>query len=968
MTSVIDLKARFDEVRSNPAAMQRIGLSLAEGALNGTLDIVDPSNPFVLLMEASAVMSSVAIAKNDVNNRKQYPSVAETQDEVYLHMADVDFANRFVTPTRTSFTILLGKDELYQRAVETGIGTIRKLTIARNSEFTIAGYKFTMQYPIDIRIMSHGGLQIVYDVSKTSPLETLESNVVDWGITRIDGIDFVTMNVPVSQFEITTVYEALSPAAGFSKTFDLIDQFYYCRAFLAASDGTWKEIHTTHTDQVFDPNEPTLLLKVYEKTLKVEMPAIYFSNNTAEGELRIDIYTSKGPLELILGNYAINAFSARWRDIEGEDGGKFTAPLSAFSTIAVYSDKSISGGSNSLTFDELRARVMNNALGTPDLPITNAQLTSTLSNLGYSLVKNIDNITNRQFLATTDLPAPTDGSVSTGIGCSIRTLSLVIDHIRSLETVRDNDERITLLPSTLYEDLNGVMAFVPKNRVDELLALSLDARATAINANHFAYSPFHYVLDITNDSFDLRPYYLDKPTIPAKYFIEENDTTEVAVSLGKYTLTRIDSGYKLVVALRSGDSFKVMSDDSIFVQASFRPYNEVDRAYLNGTLIGKLDEERVYEFLLNTNYDIDDADNIYLTNFKMYDDSPRTVGAPLLTDLDIVVVLADHQPVDQVNSDIDTMLGRFLLPETVVGAVRERLKLRLGYSLPRLWANCRSVISSMQYRKYEADVPYLYSENIYKRDPATGTLEFTINPTSGAAEFILEHAKDDPVLNDEGQPLYLARKGDNVLDAEGNPIPVSTRGMLRHIDLLFFDGTYYFATESNSVAYRDSVPETIAGWLVDDLTNISKRLLEQTKIYFYPKATLGTIDVIVGEGLRTSIYSEQSFSVRFLVTATTYANAPLRQAMSKAAVETINEILTRTTVSVTDIQSKLKARVGEDALSIDISGFGNEGNLTAFTVTDDSVRGTIRKRLIALPDGTLAVQDDVSVDFVRHDA
>lgn len=967
MTTTTELRNAIDAVRTNPASIQRVALGLVEGVRDGSYDIVDPSNPFVLLLEASATMAAVAIDRNDVNNRKQYPSVAQTEDEVYMHMADVDYANRFVTPSRTSFTILLGLEEVRQRAVATGIGTIRKLTIGRNSEFSIAGYKFTMQYPIDIRIMSHGGLQIVYDVNRPSPLLSLESNVVDWYTTSINGVEFLAINIPVQQFEITTIYEALSPAAGFNKTIDLTDDFYYCRAYLADDNGNWNEIHTTHTDQIFDPTEPTLLLKVYDKTLKVEMPSVYFSNETAEGEIRIDIYTSKGPIDLIMSNYEVNSFSARWRDLENEDGGVFMAPLAAFSTIAVYSDKTVSGGEAALTFDQLRTRVMNNALGVPDLPITNVQLTSTLENLGYSLVKNIDNITNRQFLATTDMPVPSDGSVSSGMGCSIRTMSLIIDHIRQLETVRDNGERVTILPETLYEDINGIVGIVSKNRIDELLALGLDARATLINANNFIYTPFHYVLDTTNDSFQLRPYFLDKPTVPAKYFIEENDTTEVAVAVGKYTLERVAAGYRLVVVLRSGDNFKAMADDKIFVQASFRPYNEVDRAYLNGTLIGTLDEERVYEFIFETNYDVDDEDNIYFTNYKMYDESERTVGTPLVTDLDIVVVLADHEPVDQVKSNIDTMLGRFLLPETVVGAIRERLKIRFGYALPTMWANCRSVISSLDYKRYEADVPYLYTENVYRRDPGTGTYEFTIDPDTQEISFVLEHSAGDPVLNDEGEPLYLARKGDYVLDADNNPIPVSTRNMLRHVDMLFLDGIYYFATEAGAVSYRDSVPEMIVGWLVDDLAGISKRLLEQSKLYFYPKATLGSIDVMVNDGLTTTINSGQSFTVQFLVTAATYANAALRAAMTKAAIVAINEVLAKSTVSITDIQTKLKELVDGDAIAINVTGFGNDGSLTAYTVVDDAQRGTIRKRAQPLPDGTMGVQDAVTVDFVRHE-
>jgi predicted thioesterase len=130
---------------------------------------------------------------------------------------------------------------------------------------------------------------------------------------------------------------------------------------------------------------------------------------------------------------------------------------------------------------------------------------------------------------------------------------------------------------------------------------------------------------------------------------------------------------------------------------------------------------------------------------------------------------------------------------------------------------------------------------------------------------------------------------------------------------------------------------------------------------------LGSIDILIDEGIKTTIYSNQSFKVKYLVTNSVYSDSALRGVMSKVAIETINEVLQNDTVSVTDIQSKLRAKIGGDALSIDISGFGPGGKLTAFSVIDNSVRGTIKKRIVALPDGSFSVQDDVVVDFIKHD-
>lgn len=177
MVDVTKLSDAIKKVRYNPIAIQREVYALQKDVKEGRLTFVDPTNPFSLLLESCAVMTAVGISEAEAINRKRYPSMAITEEELYLHMSDVDHLSRFAQPGRATFSILLGKEELYTRAVEVGVNRMKKLVIPRNSEFSIAGYKFTLQYPIELRVMGHGGLQVVYDASAPSPIQTLESNV-----------------------------------------------------------------------------------------------------------------------------------------------------------------------------------------------------------------------------------------------------------------------------------------------------------------------------------------------------------------------------------------------------------------------------------------------------------------------------------------------------------------------------------------------------------------------------------------------------------------------------------------------------------------------------------------------------------------------------------------------------------------------------------------------------------------------
>ncbi len=953
-------------VRMNPAAIQRLALTKLEELSKGQYDVVDPNNPFLFLLEASAVNAAAGMMENEANTRKLYPSMALTEEELYLHMSDADYAGRFASPARTRISFLFEKEELFSRVVPTGIGDIKKLTIPRHTEVTVAGVPFTMQYPIDIRLMAHGGLQIVFDVEKTSPLETLTTNIVDWRMVTINGFDFVRLDVPMSQFKINSHPMPISMAgSGVSSTFPFDDQFYYARVFYAQADGTWKEMRTTHTDQVFDPLKPTALLRVYQGKLNVTLPQVYLTTGLVTTEMRVDIYTTKGPLEMMLDSYQANAFLARWVDLENDDNGRYTAPLTNFASMAIFSDQAVTGGTNGLTFEQLRERVMVNALGVPDLPITNVQLTTRLADLGYDLVKDVDNVTNRQFLATRALPQPSDRSVVAGAGCTVQTLTASMVELAQYKTVKDNGNRITLLPTTLFQSTNGILSIVPDNNVAQLLALPVDIRARRISAENYLYTPFHYVLDMNDDQFALRAYYLDNPTIEAKSYVAENDTTGIAVATGEYAIERVEAGYKITVITQSSEAWKALDDDQVFCQLSFRPSNEKDRAFLTGTFVGTVDGERVYEFILGTDFDLNAQHDLLLTTFKMYNNPPSSLATPLLSEFDVIYAVSDLEVEGLKSSSIDLALGYADLPENTVGVSQERLTVRLGDVLDNLWRSSRSVVSSLDYERYTANVPALYEQTIYERDPVTGAIVFTID-ANGNITYNVLHKEGDPILDENGNPVYKHQIGDVKLDPDGNPIVKNSRTLLRQMDLFLVDGMYWFATEAQAVDYRNSIPKTVVDWVNGDIARVSQYLLEQTNLYFYPKSTLGQVPAIILEDQRITLPAAQSFEVTFYVRGMVYRDAALRAALSRMAVETIHEALQQSTVTMSDITSRLTTRAGQDAIGVSVRGLGGTLDLAAVSLEDDSARLSIKKVAVPRADGTLGVEDDVAVQFIQH--
>ena len=965
MSAVSALKDAINEVRYSPAAIQRQVFDVLEEASNGTLDVLDPSNPFVFLLEASAVTAAAVMIEAESLTRQQYPSMALTEDELYLHMSDYDYLGRFSSPARTTFTVLFNKDELIRRAVQTDIPGMKKLVIPRNTEFKVSDYTFTMEYPIELRVLGHGGLQVVYDGTQLSPLQTLESNLVEWSLVKMENQEYIRVLIPVNQCQLTTQYAHLTLSASYQKTFTFNNLYYACRVWRPVGTG-WVEIRTTHTDQVFDPNYPTVLLKVYENQLQVSVPQIYLSNKTLDAELRIDIYNTKGPLDILLDGYAINSFSANWRDIAGGASTKYSAPINAFSSMAVFSDSVVKGGSAALTFPVLRERVIQNALGNAQLPITNVQLLARLANYGYQGIQTVDNVTNRIYLASRHLPPPTSGTTLTGAGCLISLFQATFETLVQSSNVYDNGYRVTLASSATFERENGVIRLLPDSELTALGELTVDQFLAIANTRQFLMTPFHYVLDATNRYFTSRAYYLDAPKLLAREFIEENTSLSLQLSTKNLKVLKTSTGYTLRLVTQSGSIVQAFADEQITVQLSYRPPGERRDVYLNGSLTGLYEGERVYEFSLESQFDLDSEHSLFFTNFSMFPNESRAFGCLLNQQFNIVYYVTGYYPLNTTIKNLTYVGAEYLLLENAIGVMHERVKLHFGDYLEGFWENSRSIIESIRYRTYSEDVPAIYPEVEYQRDPITGAIDISL-AEDGTLQYTILHREGDPVLDDTGEVVYAHRKGDPMLDELGNPVPENTRGILQEADIFFIDGRYRYVTQKADKDYLKELPLTIVNWLEEDLKLFRQWALEQTEIHLYPLRTLGSAEATILEGLNRVIDLEQSLSFTFYLSREVYDNAYLRQVLVNTTRQVVADAFLSKRITKNEILSQLTAAAGENAIAIDFNGLGGYLNLSALTLVQDNERCAIRKRLERHTDGSIRIVDSLSIQFLQHE-
>lgn len=964
MGTIKNLLDNVSAVQYNASSIQSAILSQLDDVQNGTATVVDPSNPFVLALESASVLTAAAMIKNEANTRKQYAVLAQTYDDLYRHMSDVDYLNRFAVPSKTTVSMLLDLNEILANAVLDTATGIKKIVIPRNTVFNIAGVNFSIQYPIEIRQLAHGGIQLIYDTTKLSPLQQLSTNVVYSEIRNISQVKYIYFEFEVFQFDIITQTGSLNAISDFSIDTTITDQFYFARVFVDDGNGNWTEIRTTHSDLVYDPTLPTAVVKVVGQNVNVSIPQVYTGTGLLNNGIRVDIYQTKGSLDMILADLPFSSYTADWKAIDPADSNMFTAPINALKNVTIFSNSVVAGGSNGITFDELRTQVINNSTGSKSAPITPAQIASALEVNGYRIVNNVDNITNRIFLATKGMPTPVDKNLITPAASGIATINSTIKDLVQLSTVIDNGSSITITPDTIYKRLNGVVKPLTTEQLHTLLNQQANALATDVSNNEYLYTPFHYVMDLVNNELNVRPYYLDGPSVVTKQFVSQNDTTGLQVSVGNYVVVRTATGYKLTITTQSSDAFKAILDATINVQLSFIPEGEITRAYLNGVFVGSTSAgERIYTFDLSTNFNVDSNDMIKLTKFLMFTTQPRLSGAALTTDFDIIFTTNSQMPQQWVSSDIDKKLGDFLLPQGAVGISNEKIRIEFGKALPTLWARARSIASSLTYQRYTTDVPLLYENDVYAKDALGSIIAFTGN----TPVYNILHHRGDPVLDGNGNQVYVHRAGDIVYDAiTGYPVVAEIRDILRQFDIMLIEGTYWFANDTSGSNYRSLIIQNLIGWLTTDLVDLRKQALERTDIYFYPDGSLGDVSAMVNNGLIANISASQSFTVELTVPASVYNDVTLKDQLTLATINEIKNQLANVTVTVDNIITALKAIYGSDVITVSLTGLGGSNNYTVVTMMDNSKRCSIKKKLTALPNGSLIVEEDINVNFIPY--
>lgn len=939
----------------------------------GNLELRDPTDPVVFVSEMATVTGHAIIEGMRELLPEMFPSMAQRPEHLYRHISDRDLIDVFALPSNGELLFYIDVESLLQKAMPLISQDIRRVIIPRDTVFKVAGYEFAIQYPIEIRVLPYAtrssyAFQVLWLTENQSPISPVTTNALDWSITNAPGYsgDLLMFRIPVLQYSVVSMSDTVTPAAGFVCYPTYKNQFYMARVWMRRlGSDKWEELATTLSQRTYNVAKATAVIQVLEEKLKITIPAIYVNKGMVDGDIRVDVYSTMGPVEIDLGSYTSDQFSFSIKDLNGEIDSNFSNPLKAFAIKEVIGNGKTSGGRAAMSFDELRAAVVNNAVGTRRLPVTPSQLSTAVAAYGMEMSEPISYVTGRTLHLSKPMLPSTVSTVHSPIGTVTAPLFFTWDELAALPTARVNGNRITLLPETIY-GFDGVNISFDAMLTETLKTLPAVDLVKVGNARNYLFTPFYYVMDINNASISVRAYQLDRPSVENKRFVDTNVSTALSVITHDYQFQKVGENYVLRVLTKSDKTYKSLTNDQVFAQIQYTPRTAGGSPVcIQGELKGMKDGERVFEFTFESNLDIDRSNELVLTNTINQGGVQVDTPTALSNEFNIIYGCTQYYPGNYQRSYIDDMLvgqGR-----DAIGVTHEVFGLKFGDVLEWYWSSARPVTDSINYKYYEEDVLAFWEhDDIEYQD---GVPVYVIDETKEPPiQFKYKHRKGDPVIDPETGQQKIAHHAGSQVKENGQPVIAKPRSIKFMLEMIGYDARYRMANTSAVQRYVESVVADIVKTVTVQLPMLKRDYLELTYGYFRPVTTIGNIVVRKEDGSAAPVSAENRFTIYYYMSAANRENMELLKTIRATSSEVINRYLSANkTVSTTELCKELKVVLGESVLGVEMDLMGPERDMRIFTVLDEAAKATLGKKLDIDPDGSVVIKDDVTLSFNRHD-
>jgi hypothetical protein len=723
-----DLAAAIAANKYNPGNIYWDSLKLMEDNLGGVV-IQNATSPMATLLAHSvimAVMNNEEVAKLE---RMESPEYSSNFDELSRFIPYQKLNLIHAIPAVIPVTLYLGLEDLLTYGVSDN--NTRKVIVPKDTTITHNdGITYGFHHDLMITVTDGSVVDAVYQ-DNTNPLVNLLSPVIKVGRYNrrgetgdVEGT-LLSFNIDMYQFDKTSVIYPVTKSGGFSRILDLPDQYYHARVYTRRGND-WIELRTAFSDFNYDPNDsiPTAVIKHLGTSIEVAIPYIYITKGLVTSEIKVELYTTRGEISV---NYTKSnaedftiAFKNRSPDIE-----MYVSPLRTFKASAALSSANQSGGRNLPDFNEMRSLVA--SINTNSETITEAQLRTQLTRLGYGFIHHSNYLSENVYLASKALGVmSSDGASVMSLGGSLPTL------LRDLSDIHGhyhNGNNHTITPKAIVTLENSQVSLLTEAEAIVFKSLSDAELIDKTNANMYLSPLFHHVFELNDVSNQLHIYRLDAPILESRNFIGVNPNAVGTISVNGVGVTKVDTGYTLVIDASATAVYQGMSSSAWVCQLVVTGYNGVRVSLNHSSVIRDSDGNYKFVFDLTTLYDLQDGRGIKFTNLtSIYGDQTHISLNPTLS---VGFVLVDNLPVGT-GTTWHSIVDESKLPSDFQVVSLEDITLKLGTQLQSLHRPIRTMAGSTTYLSHSVDVLEYYDEDVAETDE-DGYVKFTDNPDYDSA-------------------------------------------------------------------------------------------------------------------------------------------------------------------------------------------------------------------------------------------
>lgn len=949
--TISELSDNLALYKNDPSLAQRVILDQIS-----THNIMNPTNPFIFLLEAAVAATAASAEDHYLTLRKQYASMAIDREDLYLHMSDAGYQDRFASPATAEFSVVIQYDSLMFIMPDNESFRFKSAIIARDTEIMIGDLRFTMENAIEIREYKNGILTASYMDDRTGVMNKIRRTEILVRHKQMkNGEDMIMFDIDIKQFTKNPHYYTREVAIPFKKEIPFNGQYLGVDVY-HRKRGTleWVQMSISHTEEIYSTDEPVMIVEVRKQFVSVSLPEIFSAiAGVVSNEIRVDVRATEGAISVDLGDYSFEAFSHRVRAIDEHlDWDSRMEAFSAASSIFV-SKGMATGGRSEIGFDEMRERVIFNNVAESKIPITDVDIKFLGIDIGFDMLVEVDSVTSRVFRATKHLGSANHEKLLTSGGSVMGSFIFSLAVPKPKKGILTFPQRMTIRENTMFSHLNGVTELISEADFRSLASENPETIRDTYMRSSLVYSPFLYAVDTSRREMNVGVYDISDPSIVRISHVKKNS------SLGR--------------DINTGSSAVRVGVNRIDIRLSIPPVKNIPSVPVGQLLaqISFISAEDGQRYWARTYRDDGDHQSFTLSFKTFFEINPMNNSIHVFDVFDAYGAKRDaYLPLDGkiiITYGTDSMPAVFKREAQVLyndkierlggcGISSESGELVIAKEVQWLWKNYRSSDYAPRQATYRHRKVKVWPRDVWEIDPESGTT-IKINRDTCEVERCLLHRKGDPVLDDDGELQYEYLPGDLIPRYPGD---YTSKELFRSVDMLLIDAAYLLGQDPVYDRYRARMAAEIAGWSHNQIGEANAVVLEQSAIYYHPKNSIG-----YGYTDDGPIDLQVSVVVELNVPDSVMSSSDLKRTISRAIVTELDHVFAQGSVSMSNVYLALREVYESSIFSMDVSIKGMD-QLPSTTIVDGISSMALKKVLRLRENSTLEIAEDVDVYFNKE--